>query len=60
MKALLWLLGLFVLAVALSLAARFNEAYVLVELLPWRVTLSLNLALLILLFLFVLLYGLLK
>lgn len=60
MKTLLWLLALFVLAVALSLAARFNEGYLLLVLPPYRVDVSLNLALLVLVAAFVLLYAVLR
>jgi len=42
MRALFWLLALFALAVGVSLAARYNDGYVLVVLPPWRVELSLN------------------
>ena len=42
MRILLWLLALFALAVGVSLAFGYNEGYVLVVLLPWRVELSLN------------------
>ena len=45
MKGLFWLLALFALAVGLSMAMRFNDAYVLIVLPPWRAEVSLNLAL---------------
>jgi HemY protein len=48
MRALLWLLTLAALAVGLSLAARYNDGYVLFVLPPWRVELSLNLLLVLL------------
>ncbi|HPT49364.1 MAG TPA: heme biosynthesis HemY N-terminal domain-containing protein [Accumulibacter sp.] len=60
MKALLWLLALFVLAVALSLAARFNEGYLLLVLPPYRAEVSLNLALVVLVAAFALLYAVLR
>jgi HemY protein len=44
MRALLWVLGLFALAVGLVIAARYNNGYVLVVLPPWRAEISLNLA----------------
>ena len=44
MRALLWVIGLFALAVGLVIAARYNSGYVLVVLPPWRAELSLNLA----------------
>jgi HemY protein len=43
MKSLLWLLAAFALAVALSLALRENEGYVMVVHAPWRIELSINL-----------------
>lgn len=42
MRALLWLLALFALAVGVSLAFGYNEGYVLVVVPPWRIELSLN------------------
>lgn len=47
MRAILWLLGLFALAVALIVAARYNEAYVLLVWQPYRVQVSLNLLILL-------------
>jgi HemY protein len=44
MRALLWVLGLFALAVGLVIAARYYNGYVLVVLPPWRAEISLNLA----------------
>jgi HemY protein len=43
MKGALWLLALFAVAVAVTLAARYNNGYVLVVAHPYRVELSLNL-----------------
>lgn len=43
MRVVFWLLLLAALAVGLSLAARYNEGYVLLVLPPWRAELSLNL-----------------
>lgn len=43
MRALFWLLTLAALAVGLALAAQYNEGYALLVLPPWRVELSLNL-----------------
>ena len=60
MKGLFWLLALFALAVGLSMAMRFNDAYVLIVLPPWRAEVSLNLALAVLFGGFVLLYGALR
>jgi HemY protein len=47
MRALLWLVALAALAVGLSLAARYNDGYVLFVLPPWRLELSLNLLIVI-------------
>ena len=44
MRGLFWVLSLFALAVGLSMAARFNDGYVLLVLPPWRMEVSLNLA----------------
>lgn len=60
MRGLFWFLVLFALAVGLSMAARFNDAYVLMVLPPWRVEVSLNLALAVLAGGFLLLYGALR
>lgn len=46
MRTLFWLLVLAALAVGLSLAARYNDGYVLLVLPPWRAEMSLNLFLL--------------
>lgn len=43
MKGVLWLLALFAVAVAVTLAARYNSGYVLVVAQPYRIELSLNL-----------------
>lgn len=43
MRVVFWLLVLAALAVGLSLAARYNEGYVLLVLPPWRAEVSLNL-----------------
>lgn len=43
MRILLWLLALFAAAVGLSLAFGFNEGYVLIAFPPWRIELTLNL-----------------
>lgn len=60
MRGLFWLLALFALAVGLSLAARFNDGYVLVVLPPWRVEVSLNLTIVAIVGGFGLLYGALR
>lgn len=43
MRWLFWLIGLFALAVALALGARMNDGYVLLVFPPWRLEISLNL-----------------
>lgn len=48
MRALVWLLILSGMAVGLALAARYNDGYVLVVMMPWRVEISLNLFILLL------------
>ena len=58
MKVLLWLLTLFALAVGISLAAHYNQGYVLLVLPPYRAEISLNLAVVLLLGSFAVLYGL--
>lgn len=60
MRALLWLLTLCALAAGVALAARFNDGYLLLVLPPYRAEISLNLALLVMLAVFVVLYGLLR
>ena len=49
MRALLWLLLLAALATGLAVAARYNDGYALLVMPPWRVELSLNLLLFLLL-----------
>jgi HemY protein len=60
MRGLLWLLTLFALAVGISLAARFNDGYVLLVVPPYRAEISLNLAMLLVVGGFVVLYGVLR
>ena len=60
MRRLLWLLALCALAVGISLAARFNEGYLLLVLPPYRAEISLNMGIVLLVLTFVLLYGLLR
>lgn len=45
MRVALWLLGLFALAVAFTLAARLDQGYVIIVYPPWRLELSFMLAL---------------
>jgi HemY protein len=49
MRALLWVVGLFALAVGITVAARYNAGYVLVVLPTQRIELSVNLAVILLL-----------
>lgn len=60
MRAAFWLLALFALAVALTLAARVDEGYVIVVYPPWRMELSFMLALVLLIGLITLVYALLR
>ena len=57
MRALLWILGLFAVAVGLVIAARYNNGYVLAVLPPRRAELSLNLAIILVLGVFVVAYA---
>ncbi len=56
MRALIWVLGLFAVAVVLVTAARYNNGYVLVVLPPWRAELSLDLAIVLVLGAFLIAY----
>ena len=49
MRALLWVVGLFALAVGITVAARYNAGYVLVVLPTQRIELSVNLAVILVL-----------
>ena len=60
MRALLWIVGLFALAVALTVAARYSPGYVLLVLPSHRVEVSLNLAVVLLLLGFVVAYVLVR
>jgi HemY protein len=60
MKGLLWVLALFGLAVGISLAAHYNDGYLLLVLPPYRAEISLNLAILLILGSFFTLYALLR
>ena len=48
MRALLWLIGLFALAAGLAVAGRYNEGYALLVWPPYRIQISLNLLILLL------------
>lgn len=56
MRALFWLLGLFALAVGVTLAARYNDAYALLVWHPWRIQISMNLLVLLLVVAFLVIY----
>jgi len=56
MRAIVWILVLFALAVGLVIAARYNSGLVLIVLPPWRVETSLNFVLVCALLLFLALY----
>lgn len=60
MRGLLWLLALFAAAVGISLAARFNDGYVLLVFPPYRAEISLNLAIALIVGAFAVLYALLR
>lgn len=60
MKGLLWVLALFALAVGISLAAKYNEGYVLLVFPPYRAEISLNLTIVLILAGFLSLYALLR
>ena len=58
MRVLVWVIGLFALAVGLTVAAHYNGGYVLVVLPSHRIELSVNLAIILLLIAFVAFYAL--
>lgn len=60
MRIFLWLLALFATAIGLAVAARFNSGNVVLFYPPYRIDLSLNFFLLLLVLLFLLIYGVLK
>lgn len=60
MRILAWILGLFFLAVGVTLLARYNDAYALLVWPPYRVQISINLLALLLLAAFVGLYALVR
>src|SRR5215470_11006575 len=60
MRAVVWIVALFAVAVALTLAARYSPGYVLLVLPSHRVELSLNLAVVLLVVVFVALYGMVR
>ncbi len=60
MRALIWLIGIFAIAVGIAMIAGPNDGYVLVALPPWRAQLSLNLLIVLLIGGFALGYLLLR
>lgn len=60
MRALFWLLGLFAVAIGVTLFAHYNEAYALLVWHPWRIQISLNLLLVLLLFAFFIGYRIMR
>jgi HemY protein len=60
MRALIWIVGIVALAVAVTLAARYNAGYLLLVLPPYRVELSLNLVIVLLAGSFAAVYGLVR
>jgi HemY protein len=60
MRGLVWVLALFAAAVGLTLAARYNNGYVLIVVHPWRIELSLNLLVAALAGAFLALYGMVR
>lgn len=57
MRGLFWVVLLFVAAVAVALGARLNDGYLLLVVPPWRVEISLNLFIMVLLGLFLAFYA---
>lgn len=60
MRGLFWVVALFAAAVAVAMAGRLNDGYVLIVLPPWRVEVSLNFLIVALLLAFVAFYALLR
>jgi HemY protein len=60
MKTLVWIVGIVALAVAVTLAARYNAGYLLLVLPPWRVEFSLNMLIVLLIGGFAAVYGLMR
>lgn len=58
MRGLLWLIGLFALAAGLAVAGRYNEGYALLVWPPYRIQISLNLLILLLVGAFAAAYSL--
>lgn len=60
MRTLIWLIGIFAVAVGVAMVAGLNDGYVLLVAPPWRVQLSLNLLVVILVVGFALVYALVR
>ena len=60
MRGLFWVVALFAAAVAVALAGRLNDGYVLFVLPPWRLEVSLNFLILALILVFVAFYALVR
>jgi len=60
MRVLLWVSGLFAVAVGLVIAARYNNGYVLLVLPPWRAEVSINLTIVLALSVFLIAYALVR
>lgn len=58
MRSMFWVIAIFALAVGVAMLADANSGYMLVVFPPWRAQISLNLAILALLFGFIIIYGL--
>ncbi|HMM71921.1 MAG TPA: heme biosynthesis HemY N-terminal domain-containing protein, partial [Rhodocyclaceae bacterium] len=60
MRGLIWVIGLAALAVALAVAGRYNEGFVLIQWPPYRIQLTANLFVLLLIVGFLLVYWMLR
>ena len=60
MRALLWILAIFAVTVAITLAAKYDPGFVLLTYPPYRIELSLSLLLTLIILLFVAMYGALR
>jgi HemY protein len=60
MRALIWIIALFALAVALTVAARYNSGFLLLVMSGYRIELSVNLAVVLLLLAFLVFYAVLR
>ncbi|MDD3352147.1 heme biosynthesis HemY N-terminal domain-containing protein [Zoogloea sp.] len=60
MRGVLWLIGLFALAAGLAVAGRYNEGYALLVLPPYRIQISMNLLVVVVVAAFVAVYALVR